>query len=610
LPPELSLSQLTSLVDEVRSHQLTHGSLIKLNPASTLSPPTTSLPVSTARPVGASLFPSAFPRTSFEHAQKLQHVFNELYAAVACDEVWLEEVLRPLIETDELAGLLWRVYSEVRQSGAVGAMGRLEMGIWRADYMLHHTVRGGDSNGSGCGLIGQDAANVKGEQIELKQVEFNTISCAGGVQGNIIADMHRQFLTGGGDGFDGKGIYDDIMPSTQPKAYDTNNMPSNTTTTGIASGLRTAFDAYATMMSMYADTIPTQYPRCILMIVLPDAPNICDERPISDVLRFSNPFIPMFRLELTEILQRTVLQPSGVLLFEPNMSHAKTTKSPRMHPRQYEVAVIYIRAGHALLPSSHDGGASFVARVRMEKSLAIKCPSVLAQMCTFKAVQAALTEPKTLARFLQGDEEKLAAVLEASMDLMSLDDVRGQQMARRIVEGVERPDGWVLKPSSAEGGGNCLFGGDVVPALGALLAQLEAFEFSMTSRSGESADPRAVRRLPAPHVLMRRITSPPGIKNYLSLGTGQVYAGDVVSELGIFGACLFQRPSRPGQAPKIHNNEVVGWSLKSKKPDVNEMSVVLGYGAFDSLRLVDDESFVNMIRENEEQRELTGDFDA
>ena len=62
--------------------------------------------------------------------------------------------------------------------------------------------------------------------------------------------------------------------------------------------------------------------------------------------------------------------------------------------------------------------------------------------------------------------------------------------------------------------------------------------------------------------------------------------------------------------PRILKNEVVGWSLKSKRPDVNEMSVVLGYGAFDSLSLVDDETFVAMIHGSVRQRESTDKLEA
>jgi len=142
-----------------------------------------------------------------------------------------------------------------------------------------------------------------------------------------------------------------------------------------------------------------------------------------------------------------------------------------------------------------------------------------------------------------------------------------------------------------------------------LLAQREAFESEIAIRSGFHEGTRSIWRPPAPHVLMRRIMSPTGVKNYLSLGNGQVYAGDVVSELGIFGGCLFQRPTSRGGVPRILKNEVLGWSLKSKRPDVNEMSVVLGYGAFDSLRLVDGDEFVDMIHESDRQRAMIAESD-
>ena len=40
------------------------------------------------------LFPSPFPRTCFEKALELQPAYNELYAAIAGDEEWLEEIVK------------------------------------------------------------------------------------------------------------------------------------------------------------------------------------------------------------------------------------------------------------------------------------------------------------------------------------------------------------------------------------------------------------------------------------------------------------------------------------------------------------------------------------
>ena len=46
----------------------------------------------TAAPI--TLFPSPFPRTCFEKALELQTAYNELYAAIAGDEEWLEEIVK------------------------------------------------------------------------------------------------------------------------------------------------------------------------------------------------------------------------------------------------------------------------------------------------------------------------------------------------------------------------------------------------------------------------------------------------------------------------------------------------------------------------------------
>ena len=40
------------------------------------------------------LFPSPFPRACFKEALELQTAYNELYALIAGDEEWLEEIVR------------------------------------------------------------------------------------------------------------------------------------------------------------------------------------------------------------------------------------------------------------------------------------------------------------------------------------------------------------------------------------------------------------------------------------------------------------------------------------------------------------------------------------
>ena len=63
------------------------------------------------------------------------------------------------------------------------------------------------------------------------------------------------------------------------------------------------------------------------------------------------------------------------------------------------------------------------------------------------------------------------------------------------------------------------------------------------------------------------------------------YEGPIVSELGVFGTCLWRK--KDGGGAEIQENNQSGWSFKTKPIDVNEMSVVKGYGCFDSPFLVD-----------------------
>ena len=84
-PPSLSEEQLANLVFNIKDWQITHGMLLKYGAdAHSIA----------CTPIGVSMFPTPFPRTLFEHAQKLQPIYNKLYAAISEDEEWLEMALR------------------------------------------------------------------------------------------------------------------------------------------------------------------------------------------------------------------------------------------------------------------------------------------------------------------------------------------------------------------------------------------------------------------------------------------------------------------------------------------------------------------------------------
>ena len=162
-PPRLSDEQYATLVSSIKDWQITHGSLLKLvhtDEENTVQ----------CHPVGTTLFPTLWPQELFDQAHALQREYNKLYAAVAEDDQWLLDVLKDLIDVDDLASALWEIYEEVKNEGFVQDM---TLGIFRSDYMLHSAL-----------------AN-RIVRPRLKQVELNTVSCAGGVHTNIVSDMHK-----------------------------------------------------------------------------------------------------------------------------------------------------------------------------------------------------------------------------------------------------------------------------------------------------------------------------------------------------------------------------------------------------------------------------------
>lgn len=66
------------------------------------------------------LFPTPFPRSKFLLAKKLQPLYNVLYARIASDEKFLDEVMGGVDgvgKTDQFTGQLWRYWKQVRDEG-------------------------------------------------------------------------------------------------------------------------------------------------------------------------------------------------------------------------------------------------------------------------------------------------------------------------------------------------------------------------------------------------------------------------------------------------------------------------------------------------------------
>ena len=220
---------------------------------------------------------------------------------------------------------------------------------------------------------------------------------------------------------------------------------------------------------------------------------------------------------------------------------------------------MYLRAG---IDAEEYNEQGFEARLLFARSRAINCPSILAHIAGFKKVQQALGKSEVLQHFGLS-EQAMARILDITMPMYPLDDSneghRGQQLAMNPRSAINH----VLKPS-LEGGGHNIYG-DVIPSF------LDSVPFEKWGS----------------YVLMERI-DPPTLENIL-LSPLQLHAGAVASELGVFGICMWRRHTdkdNPGCVETLTNVQS-GWSFKTKAAHVDEMSVVKGFGCFDTPLLVD-----------------------
>lgn len=90
-PPSLTSEQSEYLLSNIKDWSILNGLAVRpaLSYVSESVDPSRSLAVTA--PV--TLFPSLFPRACFEEARAIQTAYNELYALVARDERWLQEIV-------------------------------------------------------------------------------------------------------------------------------------------------------------------------------------------------------------------------------------------------------------------------------------------------------------------------------------------------------------------------------------------------------------------------------------------------------------------------------------------------------------------------------------
>ena len=321
------------------------------------------------------------------------------------------------------------------------------------------------------------------------------------------------------------------------------SLPQNESVRGLAAGLKAAFKAYSDS-ELGLD-------RCVIFLIQGGERNVFDQRHLEYELKSSSPLIPVFRLPFAEILQRTRIAdtPKRQLIY----------RLPSNPDKEFEVSVVYMRSGYG--PSDYPDQTAWDARYHLERSNAIKCPTVLTQLAGAKKVQQILATPKPssapseLGRFIPEETEAWQQLWETFTNIYPMDDSEPGQEARKLALDPEACQKYVLKPQR-EGGGNNFYKASIPPYL---------------------------QSLPESHwksyILMELITPPP-VANVI-LRNGNLEQGGVICELGIYGTCVWNQ-----NTGDILHNEQAGYLLRTKGDQSEEGGVAAGFGCMDSCTLV------------------------
>ncbi|XP_041376800.1 glutathione synthetase-like [Gigantopelta aegis] len=336
-----------------------------------------------------------------------------------------------------------------------------------------------------------------------KQIEFNAIASSfmGPVTG--VVHLHRFSLHRRGCSFQPNQILDN-----EPALH-------------MAEGLVKAWHIY-------------DNPRSVVLFIVSDVDtNVIDQRWMEFKTFLIEPRIRVIRKTFSDVHK-----------------HGRLWEDKRLVIDGDEVAVVYFRGGYS--PSSFRSEKDWEARLMLERSRAIKSPSIQYHLSGTKKIQQELARAGILEQFIS-DTETVSRIRQMFAGQYTLD--LGEEGDRATKLAFSSPHKFVLKPQR-EGGGNNLYGDDIATFL----------------RKHENSKERNA------YILMERVYPVPQ-KNYLVKAGIPSVLSDTVCELGIYGVYI-------GTADKEIMNTECGHMLRTKDSSTDEGGICAGFACIDSPFLV------------------------
>ncbi|GAB2228926.1 hypothetical protein Droror1_Dr00023060 [Drosera rotundifolia] len=415
-----------------------------------------------------SLLPMSFPASRWKQACELAPIFNELFDRVSLDAKFLQDSLSRTKKVDEFTSRLLDIHSKMIE---INKIEEIRLGLHRSDYML----------------------DVQTNQ--LLQVEFNTISSSFPGLSCLVSKLHRNLLHHYGS----------------PLGLDHSKVPENAAVDKFAEVLAKAWTEY-------------NNPRAVvLFVVQPEERNMYDQHWLSTILREKYPFYALYKKIYVvtnthgiSTIRRTLAELDALAELLPDGTLTVNGET---------VAIVYFRAGYT--PADYPSEAEWKARLLIEQSSAVKCPSVAYHLAGTKKIQQELAKPGVLERFVD-DKNDVEKLRKCFTGLWSLDN------SDVVAHAIEKPDLYVMKPQR-EGGGNNIYGDDVRETL-----------LRLSKEQSEEV---------AAYILMQRIF--PIVFPAFLIRDGMCHKDHALSELGVYGAYLRNKVN-------VIANEQCGYLMRTK----------------------------------------------
>lgn len=182
----------------------------------------------------------------------------------------------------------------------------------------------------------------------------------------------------------------------------------------------------------------------------------------------------------------------------------------------------------------------WAARLMLEKSLAVNCPSVRYQLAGTKKVQQVLAQPGVTEKFASSAADA-ARLRRSFVGQFTLSD------RTAVDDALVNPHNYVMKPQR-EGGGNNFYDDEVREQVGRVAHTAEADAY----------------------ILMERIRTPPQA-NVLCKSGGNSYVGPTISEFGYYGSVLGIGDDL------LHMKSAEQCLVRTKPAGVGEGGITAGY---------------------------------